>query len=305
VKCTFFAYTALLGGLLLTTLRRWRTADLVPVAVMGLWLALGLWHLRAVADMARLTGPLVAAALRSGWWQARRWPMLVGIGLLVGLVTLGFRPLWQVHDWRWNMQEPRCLAGAIERLGLYGRLYKDMDSPWLLFRLHPAVRIEATWEYVADPERWLELEAVWRNWEPGVLPRHLDRYQVDGVVLPNSRAWRVPELLAHGWVIVHVEDRVLIMLRRSRWRGPIYRYIRPACQGLAAGGLSCVAEALATPEEAPSVLEEADRMLRHCPEGAMMAHAYRAASLQHLGRYAEAAEAYRQLSETPGVRYIP
>jgi hypothetical protein len=60
----FFGYAALLAGVLSVTGRRWRTADLVPMAVMGLWLALSLWHLRAVGDTVLLTAPLVAASCR-------------------------------------------------------------------------------------------------------------------------------------------------------------------------------------------------------------------------------------------------
>jgi hypothetical protein len=56
-------YLALLGGVLGISVKRWRTMDLVPLAVMGLWLALALWHVRAVSDAVLLTAPFITAAL--------------------------------------------------------------------------------------------------------------------------------------------------------------------------------------------------------------------------------------------------
>jgi hypothetical protein len=66
----FVLDTALLGWCLLGALRRWRTCDLVPLAVMGLWLVLGSWHLRAVSDAALLTSPFLAVWVSSAWRQA-------------------------------------------------------------------------------------------------------------------------------------------------------------------------------------------------------------------------------------------
>jgi len=57
----FFLYLALLVGMLLAALKRWRTVDLIPVAVMTMGLVLGLWHLRCVADAMLLTAPFVAS----------------------------------------------------------------------------------------------------------------------------------------------------------------------------------------------------------------------------------------------------
>jgi hypothetical protein len=296
----FAVYTALLGGALLGTLRRWRTADLVPLAAMGLWLGLSGWHLRAVGDTMVLTGPLVAAALDStGWPARRRGPVWGGIVGLVGLIGLG---VWAAHQdpgldrmvpvplastRRWDRDEPICAAAAIARLGLSsGRVFAGGGKTgWLLYRFHPTVRVESTWEYVAGPGRWAELQVAWSG-APGTLRAHLDRYQVDGVLLYNHAVYLLtPELLAHGWVIVHQDNQMLVMMRRSRWQGPIYRYIRPGV------------EVPATVDQALPVLEEADRMLRHCPERATVAHAFRADSLLMLGREAEAREAARMIPQ--------
>ena len=63
----FFGYAVLLAGVLYVSGRRWRTVDPVPLAFMALWLALNLWHVRAVSDAVQLTAPLVAASLPSEW----------------------------------------------------------------------------------------------------------------------------------------------------------------------------------------------------------------------------------------------
>lgn len=65
VEPVFYVYLIILGGVLLATVRRWRTADLVSTAVMGLWLLLCVRHLRTAADGVLLTAPFVAAALTS------------------------------------------------------------------------------------------------------------------------------------------------------------------------------------------------------------------------------------------------
>jgi hypothetical protein len=63
VEPLFWLYWGAAGGLVLRALGRWRTADLVPVAVMALWLGLNAWHLRAVSDAVLLTSPFVAAGV--------------------------------------------------------------------------------------------------------------------------------------------------------------------------------------------------------------------------------------------------
>jgi hypothetical protein len=55
IRPLFFGYAALLAGVLYVAGRRWRTVDLVPLCLMALWLALGLWHLRAVSDAVLIT----------------------------------------------------------------------------------------------------------------------------------------------------------------------------------------------------------------------------------------------------------
>jgi hypothetical protein len=139
---------ALLGWTLITAVRRWRTADLMPIAVIGLWLALSSWHLRTVADTALITGPFVAAALGS-WWQGARWPVWVGIGLLGGLTVIGLWGAWQWRDWRWTRGEPLCVEAAVERLGRTVRVLGDPRHEWLLYRLPDRVTVDLFWEYAS------------------------------------------------------------------------------------------------------------------------------------------------------------
>jgi len=70
-------------------LTRWRTADLLPLAVMGGWGAMACWHLRAVSDATLLTSPLVAAGLSSNLVAAgANGPVWVGTALLIALALL-------------------------------------------------------------------------------------------------------------------------------------------------------------------------------------------------------------------------
>jgi len=135
----FWVYLTMLTAVRLVTMRRWRTADLVPVAVMSLWLALSLWRLRAVSDAVLLTGPCVAAGLGAAGWHRRRWPGLVGIGLTLGLTALVIsvtapRLRWASMGLRY---EAVCLRAALELFQLSGRVYSDELDLWLLYRFHP------------------------------------------------------------------------------------------------------------------------------------------------------------------------
>jgi hypothetical protein len=280
----FVGYTALLGGVLLVTVRRWRTADLVPVAVMGLWLALSLWHLRAVGDTVLITGPLVAASLHSEWWRTRMWPVWVGIGLLIGLTAMAIRVEWQVRDWRWTRGEPRCVESAVERLGHPVRVFGDMSNEWLLYRLPHRVKVHYTWEYVAGPMRTAELEAVWKG--KASLGAYLERYHVDVILLKNGDFRNAPLLTSMGWVIIHLDDRLFVMVRQTPARQAlIYRFIRPW------------ENAPVTADNAPHVLAEANRALQNCPDGATFAWAYKAEALWQLGRHQEAFEAGLKIPE--------
>jgi hypothetical protein len=145
VQSFFYAYLFALAGVLLVMLTRsWRTADLVPAAVMGLWLTLSLRHLRAVADAVLLIAPFVAAALRSPWWQARRWPGLIDLVLTCGLALTSLQDTVYGWNWHgeWHSDRVSCVAAIIERHGLSGRLFAGGLNQWLLHRFHPRVRVE-------------------------------------------------------------------------------------------------------------------------------------------------------------------
>jgi hypothetical protein len=96
-------------------------------------------------------------------------------------------------------------------------------------------------------------------------------------------------LTALEWVLVHVDDRAFIMVRHTPATAGLiqregYRFIRPW------------ENAPVTPANAPQVLEEANRALRHCPDGATFAHAYKANALYQLG-FPTAAAAARKVPE--------
>ena len=223
----FFGYAALLAGVLYVTGRRWRTVDLVPLCLMALWLALSLWHLRGVLDAVLITAPLVAASLPSEW-RARPWPVLVGSGLMIGLTAMG---LWSAHavwsapregGFRWNREEPVCVVASVERLGLSGRFFSTRADV-LLWRFHPSVRVDYTWEYVAGPVHTADRQAAWKG-GPAGLHAYFERYQVDVIVLNIGAGQVVPELAARGWVLVHLDDSYFMMVRQNSAQGmPIYQ----------------------------------------------------------------------------------
>jgi hypothetical protein len=279
----FFGYAALLAGVIYVAGRRWRTVDLVPLCLMALWLALSLWHLRGVFDALLITAPLVAASLPPEW-RARQWPVLVGSGLTIGLTVIG---LWSAHavwsapvegGFRWNRGEPVCVVAGVERLGLSGRFFSS-QADVLLWRFHPRVRVDHTWEYVAGPVRTADRQAAWKG-GPAGLHAYFERYQVDVIVLNNASGQVVPGLAARGWVLIHLDDRFFMMVRQNPAQGmQVFKLIK-------AWENAPVDRANAT-----QVLAEAEQALQNCPSGATFAWSYKARALRLLGRYQEALDA--------------
>jgi hypothetical protein len=279
----FFGYVALLAGVLCVTGRRWRTVDLVPVCLMALWLALSLQRLRGVFDTVLITASFVAASLPSAW-RARPWPVLVGSGLMIGLTAMG---LWSAHavwsapregGFRWNRAEPVCVVASIERLGLSGRFFTTRADV-LLWRFHPSVRVDLTWEYVAGPVRTAERQAAWKGGAAG-LHAYLERYQVDVILLDNGIGYVVPGLMARGWVLIHLDDGYFMMVQQtSAQRMPVYTRIKSWENAPVEGA------------NATQVLAEAERALQNCPGEATFAWSYKARALRTLGRYKEALDA--------------
>ena len=279
----FIGYAALLAGVLYVTGRRWRTVDLVPLCLMALWLALSLWHLRGVLDAVLITAPLVAASLPSEW-RARPWPVLVGSGLMIGLTVMG---LWSAHavwsapregGFRWNREEPVCVVASVERLGLSGRFFASRPDV-LLWRFHPSVRVDYTWDYVAGPVHTADRQAAWKDGAAG-LHAYFERYQVDVIVLNNGAGQVVPGLATRGWVLVHLDDRYFMMVRQNSARGmPVFKLIKPW------------ENAPVDRANATQVLAEAERALQNCPGEATFAWSYKARALRILGRHQEALDA--------------
>jgi hypothetical protein len=96
---------------------------------------------------------------------------------------------------------------------------------------------------------------------------------------------RADEVLP-GWRLVHVQDQWVIAVRLPLALPAIpYHLIRPW------------ENAPVTPENAPQVLEEANRALASCPDGATFAWAYKAEALRLLGRHQESFEARLKVPE--------
>jgi hypothetical protein len=282
----FWAYMTVLVGVLLATVRQWRTADLLPLTVMGLWLALSLRHFRAVSDAVLLTSPLVAAALSSPWWWARRWPGLVGIGLTLAVVSLAVPGTVQTWAWtrnsvaEWVMDKFSCVAALVERYDLSGRLFSDSDRHPLLYQFYPRMRLQATWEYVAGPQHWSEIHAALQGGGAG-LAAHFGRYQVDVVMLTGIARAHIPALQAQGWVVVHLDDMVVVMVPQRRDTQDLIRREGYRWLPLAPRGPS-------TPVEVAEVLEEAERAIAACPQFARDARTIQGSALERLGRHQEA-----------------
>jgi hypothetical protein len=278
-----FGYVALVAAILCVRGWRWRIVDLVPLLVMAVWLGHSLWHLRGVLDGVLMTAPFVVASLPLAW-RVRPWPLLVGSVLMIGLTVVG---LWTAQEvwanpreggFRWNREEPVCVTASIQRLGLSGR-FLSTRADILLWRFHPSIRVDYTWEYVSGPVLTAERQAV-RKGGPGELYAYLERYDIDAVVLNIGAGKVVPELAAQGWVLIHLDDGYFIMVRQQlAQRLPAYKFIRPW------------ENARVDHTNATEVLAEAERALRNCPSKASFAWSYKARALRTLGREQEALDA--------------
>ncbi len=147
-----------------------------------------------------------------------------------------------------------------------------------------------TWEYVAGPARRAETRRV--GWDPAVIRRLVARERIDFISLRHSAFARqvYQALWALGWTFVHLDDRYFVMVpRRPDMEALIqregYHFIVPWDN------------APVTTGNARRVLEEAERVLRNCPDGATFAYAYKANALYRLGRDQEAFEARLKVPE--------
>jgi hypothetical protein len=209
----FLVYAALLAGLVLLALRRWRTVDLVPLSIMTLWLALSLRHVRAVGDAVLLTAPLVAAALGSAWWH-RPWParggMGLGLALLLGAAAV---TVWIPTRFRgMDAYQPPHVAAAFERLGLSGRVFAPDLNHWLLWQFHPRLTVDEVWEYVHGPQHTAARDAALAN-GISALQRYVDRYDVHVIVLNYRRDPRASAVAARGWIVAHRDPSWVILVR--------------------------------------------------------------------------------------------
>jgi hypothetical protein len=291
IRWVFFLYLLILLGVVIETLRRWRTRDLVPVAVMVIWLLASLRHLRTVSDTVVLTWPLVAAAVGPDRWQTWRWPWGVSLGLLLGVLGLAWPEIeLGRHPPPWDHGGPRCVAAMIARRGRPVRVY-GFGRVTLQYWLPDLVRVHFFWEFVAGPAHHADVRALGRD--PAALPPYLDRHGVDLIVLVNTpHHYLVPILHAAGWVLVHIDDHYLAFQRQADAQpGSIYRVMRPWKE--------------APVTDAWGLLTEANRAITRCPEHANVAWRSRAAALRQLGRHDEAAAAARKAPGQLMIREIP
>jgi hypothetical protein len=214
---------------------------------------------------------------------------------MIGLTAMGLwsaQVVWgapQEGGFHWNREEPVCVVASVERLGLSGRFFSTRADV-LLWRFHPSVRVDYTWDYVAGPVHTAERQAAWKA-GPAGLHAYFEQYQVDVIVLNNGAAQVVPGLAARGWVLIHLDDSYFMMARQSSAQGmPIYKLIKPW------------ENAPVDRANATQVLAEAERALRNCPGEATFAWSYTARALQSLGRYQEALDAAVKIPKQFAIR---
>jgi hypothetical protein len=134
--------------------------------------------------------------------------------------------------------------------------------------------------------RWTEEREAWK----GIPDRYLTRHNVDAVILgPTPDADRLLRgLTERGWAAVHLDQAAAILVPR-----------RPDTAALIEReGYSWMVtpeRELLTTEHALEMLEEANRALRHCPDGVDTAWGYKADALRFLGFHDAAAEAGRRV----------
>lgn len=215
----FWIYVALLVGALLLAIKRWRTGDLIPVAVMGVWLALSLRHLRTVADAVLLTSPFVAASFAAKAWHTRRWPVAVGIGGLSTLVAVAVWGLWQVPNWRWSWQwdhlRPRCVEAVVARIPQPVRVFGwPLWAIWLLYDQPGHVQVTSIyWDYVMGQRLTAELEHVWTS--PAAVKAHLERYHVEVILQTREDLSDIPLFRSWGYELIHTDARFYLMMKRT------------------------------------------------------------------------------------------
>jgi hypothetical protein len=276
----FWLYMTVLAGALCVALRRWRSGDLVPLALAAFWLVMGLRHLRSVSDTVLLTSPFLAAAL-----PAWRTGVVVGTVGLLGLAGVSVPSTLHTWDTSWSIDPLPCVRAMVERTGLGGRVFSIDMQQWLVYRFHPKITVHQTWEYVAGEQGWRDIRTARRT-----LPVFLDRHQVDVVILSqsvhvNAKAY-IPVLLDHGWILIHQDGQSLVFVADR----PHLREV------IAREGYRWVPGRYATtPEEALDVLDESNRAINNCPDDPYAAFLWerKAHALELLGFRAEAEAAAR------------
>jgi hypothetical protein len=283
VREVFFLYLALLVAAVGLAVRRWRTVDLVPPAIMLLWGGLSVWHLRTVSDASLVTWPLVAAALspqsrrEQRTWLVLGLVLLLGVAGLVGTTALQYRGQVQ-RTWSILGGATPCLLAAVERLGVSGRVYGDVNI-WLLYLFFPSIRVSSTWEYIAGERPWHEARDAFFQ-PPATLHAYLTRHQVSWVVGrldPGGHA--LPGLIDLGWVLVHLDDEFFIMVRPGPETAALIR--REGYRAIASVWAGTPPNV--TRETHYQVLEEAQRAVQHCPEQAHLARTLERVALAQLG----------------------
>lgn len=197
--------------------------------------------------------------------------MVVGLGAVVDLQVR----FASAHGWL--SRQPCCLVASVERLGRPVRIWgHHAGGHGLLYHLPGRVRLESTWEFVAGPDVWADLRALWLRTQP-LIP-HLERYDVDAVTVNIKYLGMVPDFRPLGWDIVHLDDRDIMLVRATdfhhlrRYR-LINNWERPPHWPTAV-----------TLENAHLVLQEAERAWHQCPERATFAAGWALAALERLGR---------------------
>lgn len=184
----FLGTLAATGLALRVSPRRWRCAELLPLAL----LAIAVFDTRRMLTWWALAWPWSVAPhlaarwpLKAAWWRAPRLaPTLAAAAAAAVSVALLACPLLQVlAGWRavddpcwFSPGTPRSAAAELERAGLAGRVYAPMEwSDYLMWtsrgRAQPLVNSHV---HLIDPQVWRDYRAIGRghaSWKQ-LLVRH-------------------------------------------------------------------------------------------------------------------------------------
>lgn len=189
---------------------------------------------------------------------------------------------------------PVCAVDFIAKNHITGNAYVSYPfAAMLIHRMHPEVKVNMdSRNDVYGEELYMEYVNALRS--PELMKVYLSRHPIDFFLL--SYADRVQSVFdpleASGeWAPVYYDSRAFIVVKRKPEtedliRREAFHYIRPAV----------INPTPVTTENAPMVLEEADRLIRNCPT-AIFGWFYRTKALLMLQRFEDSLETSRKAAQ--------